>query len=336
MNLFFHIGYPKTASTTLQQAFFCNMDEIDFLGKPYVNNVIHDCVYYLKHDKSSRYLAELKKITESIKSRKKSALISAEEILTLEEYYVEESVSQHKAFLIDRFSDLKTELRRNGIDLKLILVIRNQTDIILSTMAHRFKNNIFYVKKYENTNFTGEILKNKNDNFLQYLFYSDLICGLNDKGFVLYEDLIVLTFEDFVEDKNKFFYDLSNYLGLGENYMRLIQDSHYNKKSKMNGNYQVRKNLKEMIKEYTFFKLKLKNFWKKHYRLYKVLGKMSRVLDFLKKVKVSESIISIDDYSKKEIYKTFFKSNQKLERLLNIKLNEKYFRNIGKDLSEQS
>ena len=46
--LLLHIGYPKTGTTTLQESFFSNLKQIDYIGKPYKaswKRDLHDVIF---------------------------------------------------------------------------------------------------------------------------------------------------------------------------------------------------------------------------------------------------------------------------------------------------
>lgn len=46
--LYLHIGYPKTATTSLQDSFFSQLNDIEYIGKPYQkewHKNLHDIIF---------------------------------------------------------------------------------------------------------------------------------------------------------------------------------------------------------------------------------------------------------------------------------------------------
>ena len=128
--IYFHIGYPKTASTFLQKNFFRKHPQISYLSRHYGNKdnnltTILNYIFDLNDDKFKKNKKYLKKIFKRIKfSQKKINLISEEDVLC------------HKAI---KNNDIYTTLKRINFifndkknEVKYFFFIRKQKDIIIS------------------------------------------------------------------------------------------------------------------------------------------------------------------------------------------------------------
>jgi hypothetical protein len=74
--LYFHIGYPKTASSLLQRYFFCNNNKINYLGIPLKKNwgadewILYEFLLFLFSASKKDYYENFKKHIHKFKSIK--------------------------------------------------------------------------------------------------------------------------------------------------------------------------------------------------------------------------------------------------------------------------
>lgn len=64
--LFIHIGYSKTATTTLQNYLFKVHDQINYLVRPYYNSKLEKVLFEIKSLNKSKFLKERKKIKKKL------------------------------------------------------------------------------------------------------------------------------------------------------------------------------------------------------------------------------------------------------------------------------
>lgn len=124
--LVLHIGYAKAATTLLQKRVFPNIPDINYIGRFYGNDLPQskkaDWVYNFVFDDDISLKSYADKISEGINDCDARNLVSHECLLRPYNTYR----------CIQRMRNLKTYFE----EIKLIVSIRNQADIILSRSVH--------------------------------------------------------------------------------------------------------------------------------------------------------------------------------------------------------
>ena len=274
--VFFHFGFPKTGTTFLQELFFPKHSQINYIfDDPYKNPKnnffmfprFNESIWRMNDKEFNNSYSELLdklNIFYSTLDINKCNILSNETILQQSFY------KKWKYNFFKGFSRLVSLFNKSNIDLNLFLVIRNQSDIIPS---YFYQNNTyealmeysinadeiikyFQTGKNNNTEISKMIFNNFNYNKLYNYFSSHL---KSDKiKFLLYEDLI--------NNKEKFFSDLSNYLEIKTTKTREFfnNKTHVTKdKLKYKGlKYLIYRNLKQPKNLYNNFFRKLNSFVK--------------------------------------------------------------------------
>ena len=192
--LLLHIGYPKTGTTTLQESFFSNLKQIDYIGKPY--NVswkknLHDVIFNdLNED-------------VQIKTHHNTLIWSEENFLKFQ-FYKDQMLNKKL---------LKIKQIFFNYEIKIIITIRKHQDILRSTFqqfSDELKtNNIFlkdlnYAYKISNLNNTQKDFINMFDYFK---LYKNLLKIFNkDKIFFLFFENMLNNENDFLRKINEFFF----------------------------------------------------------------------------------------------------------------------------------
>jgi hypothetical protein len=242
MNLIIHIGYPKTATTTIQNSFFRKCKRIiylnDILGSEFFQDVFYSAEGYLE-EKKDYYRKKIKSKTEDLNSNNaKVAIISSESFTSLSlvcnlqfkkgrsprYIFNEPNVIARKLGILFSDSDLFNEV-------KIMVSIRNQLEFIKSYYAEEF---ISHYKLYSETNtfhkFISFIIKSKHHFALNILNYYQTL--LTYETIFGSKNIVLLVYEDLIYQKSEYFYKLS--LAVFErnrNIRRYFESVNLNKKS---------------------------------------------------------------------------------------------------------
>ncbi len=235
--VYFHIGFPKTASTLLQTYLFLKHSQINYVLYPRVDKykfimdpLLKESIWRMNdkefNNSYNELLSKFSTINSSLDSNKCNILSN-------------EGFFGHFFFKNLSYDVFKGLLRlislfdKADIDLNLFLLIRNHGEIIPSF----YYQNLINIKLEEVSLTANEIIKyfrtgmNNNtetskilfDNFNYGKLYNYLTSHLkpNKIKFFLYEDL--------QNNKERFLHDLSNYLEIGiSETIKLLYDSKEN------------------------------------------------------------------------------------------------------------
>ena len=259
MNIYIHIGYPKTGSTFLQKVIFPKISTMDILDKdnPELRRNIFKNIITLddfEYNKKKNYLLnivenELKKINKT-----NEIILSWEGFLNPFNY--------HDKYKIHGNNVERTILRLNDLfskfgNVNLILIIRKYDDLIES-----FFNQVYHLIEFDFDKYDLiDTLSKKSEKFnfiFEAFLYSKLI------NFLLKNEInnSVLVYEDLKYDKNKFFQDLSLALNCSEinSYIHLSDEFKNSRKEKNSFKYK----LNYLINIFPSLKNLIKNIFNRH------------------------------------------------------------------------
>lgn len=225
-NTVIHIGFPKTATTTLQNHLFAKHPGILYLGKPYRDDDLKGMISHLVMQESTVYHAENLKqyinkyLAQELETGKKVFLIS-------DETFVSAAKVRDKGVVAHRLKDLFASA-------KILVTIRNQMDAVksgyigggrlLGNVPKKYKNMIVSFKdwleiseKMYHGDFVRNVIYFNTVDYYARLFGKDNIC--------------ILLFEDFVNSMHEFTRKLSHFLDIDfETSQDIIQNAHENKR----------------------------------------------------------------------------------------------------------
>lgn len=200
-NMFIHIGLIKTATTTLQKHYFNKHEDIYYLGKPTDDTILYEAVNHICRADGMNYDADF------VKSQLEPILQAAKSSGKVIGMSDEKFTMHHRA---DR--KLIAERMRDsfGPNIKIVLTIRKQKSVLDS----------LYLLEQRNAEHSNAIVKPKiwlqhqidNNGILQTLDYYSL--------YKLYasvfgkENIKILLFEKFLEDRSAFLKELSDFCGI--------------------------------------------------------------------------------------------------------------------------
>ena len=254
--VFIHIGYPKTGTTTLQLHLFPNHSQIDYVRMDGKNFSFISELFYSRENAFKRKLPEIKEELESFKAKGGAKRI----------VYSEESLTSFSMFF--RFNpvpyiytlDPNSIARKLGTafidtqvfnNAKILITIRRQDELIKSMYAQVY-NLVF--KKFSRTKGFQNFIKyafieNKNGFILDAINYNDVV--LEYEKIFGRENVCVLVFEEFKSEPDNYIKKLSGFMGIDcKEAVSLIGDQHINKRSFSSGYQSDERSLKEWINYY--------------------------------------------------------------------------------------
>jgi len=222
MQKYIHIGYPKNFSTSLQRDYFSKHPEIYHLGIGINSNLgykdsfiektfevyLKTCKHYKYEEVEKGIIAYFNTIFSAVSNEYKAVGVSSEHLSF--------------AFSFDSLSAVekaKRLLKIFGEDTKIVMLVRNQFDLIKSLyrenvrvgFAGDFSSFLELVYKYQDRNFVYDFRYD-----LMFSTYADLFGK---------ENVAVYFFEDYRSNEGdmlmdqgqlKIFQDLNSYLGLAD------------------------------------------------------------------------------------------------------------------------
>lgn len=200
-----HIGFPKTGTTTLQETFFNNHPQINYLGSPYKSQemLVAMEVKLTKNILSYNNNSEIIKnifLNELSKNSDKKKNIN---LLSYEGLSFQPSKTPDRATIAKRIKEVF------GADTKIIITIRNQRNFCLSHYGQDVRNGTYL----NLTNYIKYLLDYyESYSYLSLLDYLPLIKYYEE--LFKKENVLVLCYEDLSSNPNIFFSRISSFLNI--------------------------------------------------------------------------------------------------------------------------
>lgn len=316
--LYLHIGYSKTGTTTLQNFFFKIHEDINYLGRPYINRNLEKTIFKLKSLNKRQFHLKKDEISKELNSlnlkNNKTNLISEENLTGIFGFY-----SHNLYELTERY----LSILRKKYDLKIIIILRNQPDWIISRYSN-FQDNFYRIsKEFNKIDYLFKLLNKlnktkKEKNLLESLDYYKFIKFLNKNCGK--KNVKVFYYESFNLNKNKFTNDLSKFLNIDIKKSKKLLKRSTNISLKNRDEYVVKKNYVPSKKIYeNQIILFLSKF------LPKKIKKIARIIIYhlvnlffkIQMIFLKEKVYFTNDDKKKIL--RFYKSNKKFVNKKNLK-----------------
>lgn len=321
INFFIHPGYPKTGTTFLQEKVFNNKNLVS-LGRPHLENTNSKEIISLQYKilqskinfnsnlpinysyKIKEYVNELCQIINN--SEIQNFILSDECIFDCENHFGYVNI-----YLLKEIIDLLSNYFQ--LNLKFILTIRNQRDLLASWYAYD------NYRKKKNFNSLDDYIKNMTeDKNLSEIYNFDIIYLKIKKIFKC--EVLVLPLEELENFPNNYLSKIEKYLNIKVN-NSILNKVNQNSKNIDNQKFYYIRTL-DFRKIYLPFlenlhqELKRNIFYKKYFKN----------LRFFKKIIMPEPIkkqlIKLNNEQMNQIKECFKNSNQRLEKQTNIDLKK--------------
>jgi len=210
MSVFVHIGYPKSASTALQDNFFSQHPNLHYLGK------VRDA-HFVTPDLTDAILGDLRLASEIVYDASKVRAALAPHLAEAQDLGKPAVISDESIIENDTV-DLSLKLRRLkdvfGSDLVIVVIIREQFSLIRSMYKEDLKKgNPSGFREY----LDALLLKNRNS-LLTKLRYDKVLECVAEIGLTVR----VFVFEDLQADRSGFLRSLERAFGVSETTCDLV------------------------------------------------------------------------------------------------------------------
>ena len=319
-NTYFHIGFPKSASTTLQKQLFDKHSQINFLGIYPTRNIGQDSD---ESNKDTKYLqnkdlkgfhncltnlegveyqfSDVEKYFQNIKP-----LLSNEKLNMFSNERFSSVLFAHK----DRAEKAK-RIKQLFPDAKIVIILRKQIDIIKSQYRdHPFDPRNLYSnqKSVSIDEWVERDFKNYDISFVKSIEYYKIVKYYSE----LFgkENVGVFLFEELVNDLELFSKKISNFLDIDElETYNLLNSKHENDGVSQNFN------------TYRKFRTQLSSFIPNEIKHNGILKSLEQQLfQKLKKGKKQKVNMSVD--TKEKIYSYYNEQNKKLAKEYSLELRK--------------
>ena len=216
LNIFIHIGYPKTGTTYLQQNFFSNLSQINYLGKVYEGKKFRNYEFYQLFcdtffSKKNFYKKNISNFRNQFEkniltSKKNKILFSDENIL--------DSNLKYNVNLFKTLQLLNNFFKKYG-KVVFIVTLRNPRNFLKSYINETVKHHILLKRKKI---YFNKLLRLSKSPSTKFIYYSEIILFLKKLSSVK-----ILFFEDLKHDQDKFLLNLLNILKIKKNKKKNIK-----------------------------------------------------------------------------------------------------------------
>ena len=318
MKIFIHTGYPKTASTFLNDNLFSKHSEINLITK---GKDVSDKIKMIRYLNDTEFEKNKNYLIDFFKSK-----ISEEKI----------NIFSDEMFLIPlayKLFDNKKAIKRlflifsNFIAIKeiyFLIMIRNPKDFFLSYYTDQYHRIVFYDKSLDQfKKFLNQIRLNKNDyikKIIELFDYYKTIRFLSSLNNNLENKIGIFLLEDLKHDKSKFSNKISSFLKINQQeVINLIQKSGATNITSKTANYYYRK-------------YEWNIFFSKNNFFYKILP--TKLIRIIKKFEIfnliwffkSKIIIKFEKEESGIINDLYLNNLKELEKLYNLGLEKnKYY-----------
>lgn len=333
-----HIGFPKTATTTIQDDIFYQLykqNKIGYLGKTIKKTTRYDR-YYPVQDLLRPIFDSSDEAFEEEKILIKQKLESIVDKIEHDQVILSEEILSETRYKVRKIRDsIQTAKRLNFLfskyNVEIVMLLRNQLDIVHSLYVESYK-------EYEQ--FT------ETDTFNKYLNHSIKLYPKSELIMYDYNNIIkeyislfgkknvhIFLFEDLKNEFNTFCKNFSVLFNIEEDLIKnAFSQKHSNKKVKRDdGVYTNEVKVVRRIGEKVFFSSifndsKLSNWIYELFSKNKIFKKIvsSTILQLLRYKKVlSLTFIKYPNEEEKEKINTLYKkSNKELSKLMNLNLKD--------------
>ena len=313
-----HVGYPKTGTTTLQKHFFPFIDEIDYLGKfddegsmfSFNKNMINELIFndqLLGVDKFLSTLPEFKK-----------SLLSEESFLSNTLRVSRINGADVVADPHTLIKNLRNTFEKSRCDVKVIITIRRQDEMLLSLYAQSYTHYYSGQKRFNTFDkFLDFFDKEKKGlnlySSLDYLKMADLFSDAFGE-----ENVSILAFEHLERDPLSFHIKLCNFLQVDPNKYKADYSL-----QKENARSSERNGYKRTRNESMFYylkRMKRRLIPNLNIQLNKFIG------DYLKSVRVPnfwiDRTIKLTKQQRKKILASYAESNRAVSMRFDLSLDK--------------
>lgn len=228
--LLLHIGYPKTASTTLQEGLFLNLHKvgkINFLGRTVTST--HIKLFEERFDQD--WVVDFRKhfiMDKKLPNAKYELSDTLLNVISDEDLTVP-AIFNRIQFGIEKkpidFVEPLYELLRDAQEVTILITIRNQADLIPSSYFQKYR----FIHQYQ-PDLTFESFIHNDSGGVNYdTFQAFNFLYVADKYERIFKAKIVpLIFEDFKFDKPYFFHQLASILDISqEDLLKITGNKHF-------------------------------------------------------------------------------------------------------------
>ena len=214
--IYIHLGFPKTASTYLQENIFPNMKEAFYFAKPF-ENTIKILVEKILKLNETQYEQEKKNLINSLEKifnkTNNKYILSNESFLRSTKYNEPDNPNSNNIFQTLKRLD---EIFSSYCEVNFILVIRKYNDLLRSYMLQFHRGFKF---EYNEDNFLKDLRENEtNSNILKNFYYGEIVKFI-EKLKINYK---VLIYEDLKNNPFDYHQQLFNFIGININYKNQI------------------------------------------------------------------------------------------------------------------
>ncbi len=228
LNVVVHIGFPKTGTTTKQKHLFAKHSQVRFLGKPYGMDSLRKEIANLVMQESLTYdPTPLKTIFRDALVDTPQTAPEKKLLLLSDEILVSASKARDKGVVANRIKEIFHPC-------KILVTIRNQMDIVKSAYVNgglyfrhvpeKYRHYVMSFQEWldiDQSKYHGSFVEN-----VKYIETIDFYATLFGS-----ENICVLLFEEFLQDKKNYVKKLSAFLGIDETEAyNLLAEAHENKR----------------------------------------------------------------------------------------------------------